>query len=289
MESVLNEISIENLATTPHAAQKQMEELIKFCGKLNEFGFTKLRLPDEHFFQKPLALDYTLNDWLNDSNVNGILKTLFLGLKAYPYFEELNADSEDNYISSAFFLDEPAHPHHAMKVLGLADAYLRNTLCVSFCSHPIWKKCKIGLSIKSEPIGEENGTKSVEVIHSCCWNECLGEKFKEWLKKRNRPPLNSHADIDIWFPPDKYQLFDAAKDDLIFLYQNNRHKIIEEIEGMISEIWQNPMVGTGKPESLKDDFAGWMSRRITKKDRLVYKLENDILSLYQCRGHYDDK
>lgn len=284
MESVLNELSIDNMATSIEEAQEKMKELILFCKKLHDYDFTKLRLPNEIFFEVALFDNYTLNDWINDATVNGTLKTIFLGLKTYPYFEELTEELEDIYLNSQFCLNEPTHSKHEEAVEGLADAYLRNTLAVSFNSHELWRRCRISLSVHIADKKKEE----VQVIHASS-NTCLNIDFEEWLKRRNRPPLNSHADVDVWFNIEEYQMSNHAKDDLIYLYQQNFHYLIGRIESLIDEIWKNPMKGTGKPETLKGDLAGWMSRRITQKHRLVYKLEENVLSLYKCYDHYDDK
>ncbi|MGH3500970.1 MAG: Txe/YoeB family addiction module toxin [Nocardioidaceae bacterium] len=42
----------------------------------------------------------------------------------------------------------------------------------------------------------------------------------------------------------------------------------------------------GKPESLKHDFAGYWSRRITEEHRLVYKVVDDEVRIAACRYHY---
>ena len=47
--------------------------------------------------------------------------------------------------------------------------------------------------------------------------------------------------------------------------------------------------GIGSPEALKYDLAGLWSREITKKDRLVYRVDELGLHVYSCRGHYGDK
>jgi toxin YoeB len=57
----------------------------------------------------------------------------------------------------------------------------------------------------------------------------------------------------------------------------------------IGEAPQSPLSGIGKPEALKGTLAGYYSRRITDKHRLIYKMESGILYLISCYGHYDDK
>ena len=63
----------------------------------------------------------------------------------------------------------------------------------------------------------------------------------------------------------------------------------KKIKDLIKESLRTPFKGKGKPEPLKHDKEGRWSRRINDKDRLIYKYENDTLTVYQCKGHYDDK
>jgi hypothetical protein len=46
--------------------------------------------------------------------------------------------------------------------------------------------------------------------------------------------------------------------------------------------------GIGKPEPLVGDLAGFWSRRINEKDRLIYKVEGNDIYILACRFHYDD-
>jgi hypothetical protein len=46
--------------------------------------------------------------------------------------------------------------------------------------------------------------------------------------------------------------------------------------------------GTGKPERLKELGGEVWSRRITEKDRLVYDIESDVITIVACRFHHDD-
>ena len=47
--------------------------------------------------------------------------------------------------------------------------------------------------------------------------------------------------------------------------------------------------GYGKPEPLKWDLSGYWSRRIDDDNRLVYKVEDDVIKIAQCGTHYGDK
>ena len=70
------------------------------------------------------------------------------------------------------------------------------------------------------------------------------------------------------------------------LWQKQDPKIVAEINALIEECRRDPFKGTGKPEPLKGDLTGFWSRRITKKDRLVYLYEAGTLYIVQCMYHY---
>jgi toxin YoeB len=56
---------------------------------------------------------------------------------------------------------------------------------------------------------------------------------------------------------------------------------------LLDEVLQTPFIGTGKPEPLKYGYEECWSRRITEEHRLVYIVQDDTLTVLQCRFHYD--
>ena len=73
-----------------------------------------------------------------------------------------------------------------------------------------------------------------------------------------------------------------------YLYwQDHDRKILARVNEVIRDTLRSPFTGIGKPEPLKSNFKGWWSRRITQEHRLVYRVENDVLIIMQCRFHYD--
>jgi len=67
-------------------------------------------------------------------------------------------------------------------------------------------------------------------------------------------------------------------------------KIFRRINALLKECQRSPFRGTGKPEPLKGDLAGWWSRRLSQQDRLVYRVsgkeKDQALEIAQCRFHY---
>ena len=72
-----------------------------------------------------------------------------------------------------------------------------------------------------------------------------------------------------------------------YLYWQQRDKrVLNRVNMLIKEIQRSPFQGAGKPEPLKHLLAGYWSRRIDEKNRLVYKVEKDTLFIIQVRYHY---
>jgi toxin YoeB len=63
-------------------------------------------------------------------------------------------------------------------------------------------------------------------------------------------------------------------------------KVFDKINALINEIQRDPFRGTGKPEPLKGNWAGYWSRRITREHRLVYKVSPDHVVIVSCKYHY---
>jgi len=49
----------------------------------------------------------------------------------------------------------------------------------------------------------------------------------------------------------------------------------------------DPTSGIGKPEILKHNLTGLWSRRISQKDRLIYKFDDKYIYIFAIGGHYD--
>lgn len=76
-----------------------------------------------------------------------------------------------------------------------------------------------------------------------------------------------------------------------YLYwQTQDKKTAVKINKLIEDIYRNGNNGIGHPEPLKHELTGKWSRTIDKQNRLVYKvLEDGMIEIYQCQGHYGDK
>lgn len=78
---------------------------------------------------------------------------------------------------------------------------------------------------------------------------------------------------------------EGAWEDYLY-WQTQDKKTLKRINSLIQDIERNPFEGIGKPEPLKYDLSGCWSRRIDDTNRIVYRINNDILEILQCRTHY---
>lgn len=81
---------------------------------------------------------------------------------------------------------------------------------------------------------------------------------------------------------------DEAWEDFQYWLKNDK-KTLKRILLIIQDNDRNGYIGIGKPEPLKHNLSGYWSRRIDDSNRIVYKIENDIIKIAQCGSHYQDK
>lgn len=62
--------------------------------------------------------------------------------------------------------------------------------------------------------------------------------------------------------------------------------ILKRIRQLLQAIKNDPFTGIGKPEALKHNLSGLWSRRINQEHRIVYKVENNVITVYTLRFHY---
>jgi toxin YoeB len=91
----------------------------------------------------------------------------------------------------------------------------------------------------------------------------------------------------------KYRIvFDILAQKQIAKHVKSGNKAnIKKIEQILVQIADNPFEGIGNPEALKHEFTGYWSRRINQKDRLIYKIDENIVTVFiiSALGHYSSK
>lgn len=101
---------------------------------------------------------------------------------------------------------------------------------------------------------------------------------------------NGETDISVRFAEEDVRV---TQKQLAEVYQTTwitqDKKTLKKINQLLSDIERNGYEGLGYPEPLKGSFSGYWSGTIDEKNRLIYKIEDGLIKIIQCRNHYNDK
>ena len=79
---------------------------------------------------------------------------------------------------------------------------------------------------------------------------------------------------------------DKAKEDVEFFKKSGDKIVLKKVNSLLEEILDTPFSGVGKPEALKHELLGYLSRQINREHRLIYKVVDQSVVIYSLRGHY---
>ena len=71
-----------------------------------------------------------------------------------------------------------------------------------------------------------------------------------------------------------------------YLNLQNDKKLLKKANTLLKDIERGGYEGIGKPEPLKGNLAGYWSRRIDDYNRIVYRIDGEIIEIVQCGTHY---
>lgn len=70
----------------------------------------------------------------------------------------------------------------------------------------------------------------------------------------------------------------------------SQKQTLRRINMLVKDIQRNgDNCSYGKPEKLKHDLSGFSSVRIDQKNRLVFKVDDEKVTVVECGGHYQDR
>ena len=81
---------------------------------------------------------------------------------------------------------------------------------------------------------------------------------------------------------------ERAWEDYLY-WQTQDKRTLKKVNNLLRDIERNGYACIGKPEPLTGDYSGYWSVRIDEKNRLIFRVENDLLEIAQCGLHYHDK
>ncbi len=87
------------------------------------------------------------------------------------------------------------------------------------------------------------------------------------------------------------ELTKTAVDDIKKHKKSGDKVVLKKIGQLLEELMEHPRKGKGQPEPLKYELEGLYSRRINKKHRLVYQIDDEIVTVIvlSAYSHYGNK
>lgn len=82
----------------------------------------------------------------------------------------------------------------------------------------------------------------------------------------------------------------SAQKDIEFFKKSDKNSF-EKIIKILLELNKHPKTGSGNTEQLKHQLNEYWSRRINHKDRLIYSIDDEKITVHvvSAKGHYFDK
>jgi toxin YoeB len=80
-----------------------------------------------------------------------------------------------------------------------------------------------------------------------------------------------------------------ALEDINKIKNSGRKVDLKKLDVIFEELKINPIIGSGNPEQLKHELSGFWSRRVNKKDRLIYQIIEEpekLVVIITALGHY---
>jgi hypothetical protein len=135
-----------------------------------KYGFNIIRSEyDTHQIQ--LTENYTLSQWLFSNDVPRDQRDFLFGMFTLPFISEDDEGIEDQYIEANYFFEDAANGIAKTKCLGLAAAFLYDTISISLQSNNAWRKNILDISI------ELDGNIQFEIVKNVYSKGCYDFPF----------------------------------------------------------------------------------------------------------------
>jgi hypothetical protein len=197
MELLFNELSVEPLCANRYKANDRMTQFAETVSIARKKGFKRIR---SHYDsnQIRLAENYSLYDWLQNKNVPRIYRELLYGMIRRPFIKENDKAIEAQYVEANFYFEDKENNMAKTECVGLAAAYLYETLSISFSSSAVWDQ--LTLSILIEKGGKPT---SVEEVHNVSNTKSFDDdRIAGFIENLSKEVIL----IETTIPPDEKQI-----------------------------------------------------------------------------------
>ena len=281
MEIYFNELSILPQCVNDDDARQKVYTLLETMKALRQHDFNVLRTHDD-FYAEDLGNGYSFSNFINDPNVKKDIKILLRSIIKNPFIPLEDSYEAEIFVNTKF--ETTNHLGNIVSPEGLAASYVNALPTLSLTGCAYWENSTLYLRITDS---ETNESLSEDIINLFSPQSLGCIEFTEWIKSITvQIELNSFDNIVKLFPSPKYQFDQQAISDILS-WLNDDKRFLIRIKKLLNDIVKNPYSGgLGKTELLS--HSGKVSKRIIKKDRIIYSIANEIITIHQCRGHYND-
>lgn len=149
MELIFNELSAVVPSGDKYVAIEKMDQFVKTFAKAKGKGFRHIR---SHYFLNEIGIadNYSLYDWSNDNEISKNQRDLIFGIFIHPFIKEDDEIIEERYINANYYFESIEHDIIKTQCVGLASAYLYDTLSISLPSLAVWDQTKLPIIIEKE-------------------------------------------------------------------------------------------------------------------------------------------
>lgn len=283
MEIYFNELSVLPNCLNNDDARDKIITMLETMKALKEFDFNILRTHD-NFYAEELFNGYSFSSFIIDPQVKDNLKLLLRSIVKNPFIADDDSQEAEMFISNQFqTLD---HTGIMTSPEGIAISYVCEMPTISISGFPLWDSNTLSLNVIDTV---SNSTSINDIINISTPNSLTNQIFLDWIKSiTEEVKLNSYDNIIKMFPIEKFEFEQRAIDDILTWFYDDKRFIVKIIK-LINDIENNPFVGGfGLTETL-GGTGGRASKRIVKKDRVIYTYTQEKITIHQCRGHYNDK
>ena len=178
MELILNELSI-SVNADKYKANETMLDFARTVaeGKRKGFGFVRSYLTTSDI---NLTNNYSMENWLNDKDFAKYkdYKDILYGMIVVPFIRDEDEQIADQYINATYHFEDTENNIAKTECIGLASAFLYDTLSISFSGNPYWHKNQLPITIVADDTQTLNDVVNV-FSNDCFTKEVVSNKIEQ--------------------------------------------------------------------------------------------------------------
>lgn len=183
MVLIFNELSINRLPSDNSTDTfKVVEAFVHTIVEARKNGIKNIRT-DCSVHEIYLAENYTLGKWLQSKNTDKNFRDLIFSIFTYPFIDEDNEYIQTQYVENKFYYINPNDITIKQECLGLASAYLSDTITISLQTNSWWKKNHISMIVENE---EQEVVNVLNVFSQDCFSDT---QISEYIGRNTQPEL----------------------------------------------------------------------------------------------------